>query len=440
MAIDVASVAAVDAARRPTDRAAPHGPTAAPPTGVQAGTVRPLADGYTFAALPATVERLLLGHNDSGLPPGALGDAPARVERVVLVLLDAFGWRFLERHADRHPLLRRFLDHGAVAKLTTQFPSATPAHVTTLHTGRPVVEHGLYEWNLYEPTLDAIVTPLMFSFAGDPQRDTLHDAAADPRALYPTDTLYRRLSEEGVSCVAFQPATFAPSTYDGVVLDGADMRPYKTLDDAFAGLADALRAPAGGPVYAYVYIDTVDAVGHQHGPSAAAFDAEVTRCLDAIERSLGTLPEGTLLLLTGDHGQIDVDPARTLFVNQLWPGIRAHLRHDRRGRPLAPAGSARDLFLHTAPGAREHVVAILRDLLGAAAEVHATDDLVAEGLFAAPLGPRLRDRLGDVCVLPAPGETVWWRERGRFGMRFRGHHGGLTPDEAHTHVSSLVVA
>jgi Type I phosphodiesterase / nucleotide pyrophosphatase len=145
------------------------------------------------------------------------------------------------------------------------------------------------------------------------------------------------------------------------------------------------------------------------------------------------------VLLAADHGQVDVDPARTRFVNELWPGLRAHLRHDRRGRPLAPAGSARDLFLHTVPGARDHVVATLRDLLADRARVYATDELVAEGLFAAPPGPRLRERLGDVCVLPAPGETVWWRERGRFDMRFRGHHGGLTPDEAHTLVASLVV-
>src|SRR3954468_2672570 len=217
MPIDVASAAAVDAARRATDPVAAHGPAGAQPARArQAGTVRPLADGYTFAALPATVERLLLGRGHGGLPQAALGGAPARVERVVLVLLDAFGWRFLDRHADRHPLLRRFIDQGAVAKLTTQFPSATPAHVTTLHTGRPVVEHGLYEWNLYEPTLDAIVTPLMVSFAGPPQRlfpaagapkrAPLHDPQADPRALYPTGTLYRRLSDESVRWVAFQPA------------------------------------------------------------------------------------------------------------------------------------------------------------------------------------------------------------------------------------------
>jgi hypothetical protein len=422
MPIDEASVVAVDGARRDG----------------RAAMVRPLADGYTFAALPATVERVLLGSGDRGLPRAALVDAPKRPERLVLVLLDAFGWRFFTRHAERHPLLRRFLADGCVAKLTTQFPSTTAAHVTTLHTGRPVTDHGMYEWNIYEPSLDALVTPLLFSFAGDGERDTLRRAGAEPRTLYPTATLYRRLSAGGVRCLAFHPSSFSPSTYDSVLLDGATLHPYDSVGTAFAALAAALEAERR-PTYAYIYIDTLDAIGHQHGPGSAAFDAEAVRCLDAIEAALAALPPGTLLLLAADHGQVTVDPATTRFVNELWPGIGEHLRRDRRGRPLAPAGSARDLFLHTAHGAHGHVVAGLRDLLGPRAEVHAAADLVADGLFAAPPGPRLRERLGDVCVLPAPGETVWWRERGRFDMRFRGHHGGLTPDEAHTQVASLVV-
>jgi hypothetical protein len=422
MPLDAASVAAVDGALRE------------PRSG---SGVRPLRDGYTFAALPATIERLLLGREGGGLPHAALGDAPDRVERVALVLLDAFGWRFFARHADAHPLLRRFVADGTVAKLTSQFPTTTTAHVTTLHTGRPVAEHGLYEWNIYEPSLDALVIPLMFSRAGDGVRDTLRRERVDVRALYPTDTLYRRLSADGARCVAFHPSSFAPSTYDGVLLVGADVRPYETLDGAFADLATVLVGP--GPVYAYVYIDTLDAIGHRQGPSSDAFDAEAARCLDAIGTALSALPAGTLVLLAADHGQVDVDPASTRFVNELWPRIGTHLRRDRRGRPLAPAGSARDLFLHTAPGAHAHVVGRLRELVGEIAEVHGTADLIAEGVFPAPPGPRLRERLADVCVLPAPGETVWWRERGRFDLRFRGHHGGLAPEEAHTLVASLVV-
>src|SRR5919106_6834173 len=94
----------------------------------------------SFADIPATVERLL----DSG-ERAAVG----------VVLLDAFGRRFLERHAD-HPFLRR-LD---VTPIATQFPPTTTAHVTTMHTGRPVGAHGLYEWHVYEPSLDTVVIPL----------------------------------------------------------------------------------------------------------------------------------------------------------------------------------------------------------------------------------------------------------------------------------------
>src|SRR5919199_1860501 len=132
MPVDAASVAAVDAARRsPATRT---GKGKEPPVG-RAGDVRPLADGYTFAALPATVERLLLGRDDGGLPAGALGAAPVRAERVVLVLLDAFGWRFFERHAARHSLLRRVLPEGTLANLPTQFPPATPPPLPTPPTG-----------------------------------------------------------------------------------------------------------------------------------------------------------------------------------------------------------------------------------------------------------------------------------------------------------------
>jgi hypothetical protein len=416
--LDRASIAAVDGSRRP------------------GGDVRPLHDGHAFAALPATIERLLLG-GDGGLPPAAIAAAPEPVERVVLVLLDAFGWTFFERHADEHPLLRRMLAEGTVAKLTTQFPSTTAAHITTLHTGRPVGEHGVYEWNVHDPGLGALITPLLFSFAGDGERDTLRAAGVDPRALLPTGTFYRRLAHRGVRSIAFQPASFSPSTYDGVLLDGAELHPYATLEDGFAALARAL-ASGPDPTYAYIYTDALDACGHRDGPSSPAFRAEADRCLDAIEAGLRALPAGTLFLLAADHGQIDVDPGRTWFVNTLWPGIRECLATDRRGRPLAPAGSARDLFLHTAPGAREHVVARLRELLGDRATVHATSELLAEGLFGPAPGPRLLERVGDVCVLPRPGETVWWRERGRFGMRFRGHHGGLTAAEAETVVASIV--
>ncbi len=392
--------------------------------------VVPRYDAGGFAALPATVRRLL-GLGEDGV---ALDGVPARAQRVVLVLLDAFGWRFFTRHGD-HPLLRRL---DAVTRLTTQFPATTTAHVTTLHSGVPVGEHGLYEWNVYDPTLDAIITPLLFSYAGDPARDTLVRAGADPDRVLPSSpTLYEGLGAAGVACHAFQSAAFTPSTYDGVLARGAHLHPMTALASGLAELAATLHA-TDEPAYAYVYWEEVDAIGHLNGPSSPEFTAAVLRCLDALDAGLRALPEGTLVLLAADHGQVDVDPATTVYVNEQWPQLRELLARGARGRVLAPAGSARDLFLHCRADAVDEVIDGLARLVGERATVHRVADLVEAG-WLGPVGERLRVRIPDVCVLPEPGETVWWRERHRFDMHFRGHHGGLSEDEAQTQVGALVV-
>jgi hypothetical protein len=92
------------------------------------------------------------------------------------------------------------------------------------------------------------------------------------------------------------------------------------------------------------------------------------------------------------------------------------------------------VFLHTpAPG---EVAAGLAERLGDRAQVRLVDDLVADGLFGA-VGERLRARLADVCVLPAAGRTAWLRSAEGTAQRFRGHHGGLHPDEVETWVGAL---
>ena len=331
----------------------------------------------------------------------------------MLVLLDAFGWRFFDRHAERHPLLRRMLADGTVAKLTTQFPSTTAAHVTTMHTGRPVAEHGMYEWNIYEPSVDALITPLMFSFAGDGERDTLRDAGADPRALYPTgDALSPARRPRG-------PLPRLPSR----LVRAVDLRrrPARRRRRSIRtrpstrGLRHARRglAAARGPIYAYVYIDTVDAAGHQYGPSSPEFDAEATRCLDAIEAAARGAP-GRDAAAARRRPRPGRRRPRPDAVRQRAVARDRRAPAARRPRPSARSRPARRATCSSTPRrARSgYVVDRLRALLGEDAEVHATADLVAEGLFAGEPGPRLRARIGDVCVLPgARGDRLVARAR-----------------------------
>jgi len=392
--------------------------------------VRPAYGGRSFADIPATVVRLLTGGR-GGLAPEILGSLDRRWTRVVLVVADGFGWSVAERHAD-HPFLKRVEADGVLAKLTSQFPSTTSAHMTTLHTGVPVGESGIYEWFQYEPALDRLIAPLLFSYAGDDRRETLRGSGLDPAALYPRETIYERLAAAEVAAHAVQHAAIADTTFSRAMLRGAAVRPF-TADDGWVA-----ETAAAGPGYTVAYVDDVDAVGHEHGPDSGAHAAAATGVLDG----LATLAEllradgETLLLLTADHGQVRVHPATTVYVNERLPELARHLRGGDDGRPLAPAGSARDLFLHVLPGHLDDVEWLLEDLLGETAEVRPTHELIDEGVFGAA-GPRLRERIGEVVVLPKPGESVWWREPGRFDMRFRGHHGGLSPDEMFIPLAAL---
>lgn len=69
--------------------------------------------------------------------------ASKQYDAVVVFFIDAFGWRFFEKFQD-HPFLKRIAQNGKIEKLTSQFPSTTAAHVTTMHTGIPVGQSGVH--------------------------------------------------------------------------------------------------------------------------------------------------------------------------------------------------------------------------------------------------------------------------------------------------------
>lgn len=400
--------------------------------------VRPAYDARCFTALPSSVAGLLSPEG----PPVALspdlfggGRLPARYRRVVVFLIDGFGWRFFEKYAGGYPALRRFVAEGAVVKGKSQFPSTTAAHVTCLHTGLEVGQSGVYEWQYYEPQLDAIIVPLLFSFAGTRDRDQLRAAGVDPRRLMPTRTLYHGLGELGIRSHVFQHKEFTPSTFSDIAFAGARATGYRTLPEALVNLRAAI-ADAGGPSYFVLYFGNLDTMAHEYGPNSPQFEAEVDAFLTSLDRlflaGLRSDDRDLLVLLTADHGFSETDPATTLYVNldPAFAGLRRFLANDRAGRPLVPAGSPRDFFLHVRRDAIDEAHGFLARRLAGLAAVYRTRDLIDAGFFGAqPPSPAFLSRVGNLVILPYLGKSVWWYEKDRFEQRYYGHHGGLTPQE-----------
>lgn len=404
------------------------------------GFVRPIYDTYGFAQIPHTVRRLFGLADRGGVPFGPRNDLyDQHYDAVVLLLIDGFGWRFFQQYADGHPFLRRFMDEGVVNKLTSQFPSTTSAHITTIHTGMPPGKSGVFEWFFYDPEIDAVVAPLLFSLAGDKSRNTLQ-GRVDPGSFFPRGGLYHELAGAGVASHVMNDIGYARSPFSEAVTAGAQTLPFRTLPETMVNLG-ALLGQDAQRRYVYLYADMVDGTSHHYGPDSPQTEAEILVLLDALERVLhrALLASGkrVLLLVTADHGHIATNPKTTIALNTTLPSLLPLLRTNRSGQVLTPGGSSRDPFLYVQQGMIDEAEGLLREHLAGRAVVRRVRDMAQEGFFGPEPGERFLSRAGDLVVLPNADETVWWYEKGRFEYRFYGSHGGLSPEEMETILLAL---
>jgi hypothetical protein len=221
------------------------------------------------------------------------------------------------------------------------------------------------------------------------------------------------------------PVAFARSLTSKALLREATVHPFGETGEGLALLCEALAAEERA--YGTIYFDAADALMHVVGTEAPEVAAVMEATLSEI--AAASWPEGTLVLLTADHGMEGISPERTTYVNVVWPELEQHLVAGADGKPLAPAGSCRDLFLHVLPDRLELAEARLGELLAGVAEVRKVESLLAEGLFGPHITEALTSRLANLVVLPGPGEAVYWLEPGRFEQHFLGQHGGLSANE-----------
>jgi predicted AlkP superfamily pyrophosphatase or phosphodiesterase len=355
-------------------------------------------------------------------------------ETLLFFFIDGFGWRFYEQFKE-HPFFVELARHGNARKITSQFPSTTAAHVTTWHTGQTVGESGVFEWTYYEPQLDALFSPLLYSFGGTKERGTAEAGGVPPESLYPRENIIARLDKIGVETHIFQHREFTPSPYSDAVIAGAQMHPYKTLPEAMVNLRILLDAPRK-PRYIGFYFGDVDGILHEYGPVSLHARAEIESMLDTLLKQflipLKKHPRGeTLFLLTADHGHVEVNPETTVYLNRdpAFHGIEKFLKGNQAGNALVPAGSPRDMFLYIHDDLLDEAQAFLQSRLLHKADVVKTQELIDAGYFGEKISETFLSRVGNLVILSYRYQSVWWYEEGKHEMSYYGHHGGLTPQE-----------
>ena len=342
--------------------------------------------------------------------PGAvdrIGLPDTGPRRVVVLLVDGMGYHLLPAMAAHAPLLASVLRGGAgrLDELVCTFPSTTPTSLVSLGTGAPPGQHGVLGFTLLVPRTSRILTHIFWR--DDPP----------PAQWQPLRTWFERVAAAGRPVSVVLPAAFAGSGLTDAAYRGGRFVGVGERDDYAAALLNVARGDAG---LTYGYLADLDTAAHVHGIDSPQWQQAAADIDRLLTRLVAELPKDALLVVTADHGGLNV-PLDARYDVDTDPQLGSGVEY--------VTGEPRVRYLHTTPGAAADVVATWRAVLGEHVTVHTRDEIVDSGLFG-PVRPEHLPRLGDVVVIcTGPTAIVATKREPALLSALIGYHGALTAAE-----------
>ena len=368
--------------------------------------VRPTYGAANLAdVLPGAAAALGVPIERGELPadPLRLTEALGGARRVAVLLVDGLGADLLRAHPDLAPTLAALA--SPAGDLSAPCPSTTPVSLATLGTGHPPGSHGILGFVTDVPGQDRRLNHVQWG--DDP----------DPDTWQARRTVFQQADDAGVAVTAVGPFAYAGSGLTRAVYRGAAYPGAFSHGDLTALVLEALGATPRSLVYGY--ISELDLTGHVRGVDSPAWRAQLTLIDRVVEQLVDGLPDDAALLVTADHGMLDVPAATRLDLDdvpELADGVRVL------------AGEPRARYVHTEPGATDDVLARWREVLGERAWVVRREEAVASGIFGA-VDEGLAARIGDVVALARGTWALTATQREPGPSRLAAYHGSLTATE-----------
>lgn len=375
-------------------------PAPAPATSGPADLVRPAYGSGSLGDLMPSVGAHL---GVPGCREDVLGLPTA--ERYVVVLVDGLGWNLLLRAVRDVPYLASLL--GDARALTSGVPSTTVTSLASLGTGLVPGQHGMVGYTSRVPATGEVLNALTW------------ETELDPRAYQPKPTLFERASAAGVAVSSVALQRFADTGLTEAALRGAEFLGYEDDHDVARRTSLTVAgADRGRRTVVYGYERALDHQGHATGCASEEWRRQLASVDSRCEALRDALPDDVRLLITADHGMVDI-PREGRLVAEDEPDLLAGV--------TVLAGEPRFRQLYLDGDRPERVAERWQDRLGPSAWIRTRDEAIEDGWFG-PVANNLRERYGHVLVAMRNDRAVMTRTQPR-ELTLVGMHGSLTADE-----------
>jgi predicted AlkP superfamily pyrophosphatase or phosphodiesterase len=315
--------------------------------------------------------------NPAQLPP---------VRAAVVVLVDGLGAAALKARAGHARTLSAAM--GARDVIESGFPTTTASALVTLATGVAPGQHGVVSYLQLDG--DRLARQLDGPASGVPA--SVFAAAA--------------------SATFIAPQRYRDSAFTRAVLADADFVAAATIDDRVAAALSAAQTSRG---LIYVYVPELDSASHAHGWESSQWTSRLEQVDGAIAAISAGLPNDVGMLVTADHGVIDVPETGHIHYD-LDPALMAGVAH--------VGGEPRCLQLYF-DGPQPATVEAWRQSEGERSWVVTRNEAIDAGWFGT-VAPHVVARIGDL-LIAARKSIAYYPSTA--GSTMIGQHGSWSPEE-----------
>lgn len=354
--------------------------------------MEPLIPDYAGACLSNVVPALVAPGPDK---PAWLPAEAWQAKQTVLLALDGLGWDQLRDRTAGAPTLAR-MQGGPIS---TVAPSTTATALSSLALGCPPGEHGVvgYRINVRGDVLNVL---------------RWQTTKGDARDVIPPDVIQGRPAFQGVRPPIVTRAEFAGTGFTAAHLGDTRFNGWRVTSTL---VTEVRRLLQDGERFVYAYYDGVDKVAHEYG-LGEHYAAELQSADRLVQDLLDVLPPGAALVVTSDHGQVDVGDNCV----PLHPDVMADVE--------LLSGEGRFRWLHALPGRVDDLAAAARAHHGDLAWVRTRQQVIEEEWFGPKVSEAAAARFGDV-VLAAIDPVAFLDPADTGPYVLQSRHGSLTSAE-----------
>ena len=339
-------------------------------------------------------------------------------KNIIFFILDGFGMNLLNKFTSS----TKFLKQNFISPITSVFPSTTSAAITSLISGKTPWEHGAIGWTLYFkefaknidylPNWDSITTTTQ-----DAEQYNIIDYIG-------ADNIFNKISETVHNIKQYYLAHEELSNSPNIIRNSgtAEIISYSDHKHLFKTLHKLTSKKKSEKKLIFVYSSSPDKIEHQHGIHADEVE-DFIKEMDSAFAKLSTQLAGsdTTILLTADHGLIDVD--NYYYVNE------DEKLFDSMIMPSFPEPRFISFFVkkHKMKQFEEAFQKYEDDFLLFDREEFLKHKFLGKG----KMHPKIDDFLGDYMAIAISNSAMKsiYMQNGKWKKEFNAHHAGLTEDE-----------